>query len=733
MNAPLTWPVSIGDLRANVLAERGRWPLWLPVLLGAGIGLYFGLGTEPPRWLGGVGVVLAALACFGLRRASGWLAAAIALLTIALGFAAAELRTAAVEAPILAKRLGPASVAGQIVEIESRTSGFRIVLERLTIERLDASETPERIRLRIADPERALSVGGWVSLRAILLPPPPPTAPGAFDFQRLAFFQGLGAVGFAVSRAQAIPPPAGAASGLTGRFDLWLEAVRADVFRRVTAALPGATGAIAAALLTGQQGSIPEDVIKAMRDSGLAHLLAISGQNISLVTGFVFLFVRASGALVPPLALRYPLKKWAAAASFLSALAYLLLSGASVPTQRAVAMIGLVLLAILLDRSAISMRSLAWAACLVLFVAPESLLGPSFQMSFAAVMALIAGYELLPGGLRAWAHQGVGSWFARPFRYLGAVVFASILAIVATAPFAIYHFNRFSTYALLANVAAVPLTDAWIMLWALGVLVLLPFGLERLALVPMGWGIDAMISVAKTVAAWPGAAVALPRWPVEGLVLVSLGGLWLCLWRRRWRALGVLPIAAGIATAFFVRTPDILVSEDGKLVAVQAPGGELVLSSARGNRFSRERWLLQAGQESELLWTMRAPAEDSGEERDWLRCDALGCLYRPHGRLVAIVFEPEALAEDCARADLVVSVVPARRACRLGPPIIDRFDLWREGAHAIWLGRDGGARIETVRANQGMRPWVPRREAKPRRNDRERVPAPPAELTEETP
>jgi competence protein ComEC len=730
MNPPPRWPVSIGDLRAIVLAERGRWPLFLPVFLGAGIGLYFGLGTEPPGWLGGVGVGVAALACVGLRRAGGWLAAAIALLTITIGFAAAEFRTARVEAPILVKRLGPVSVEGQIAEIESRTNGFRIVLERLTIDRLDASETPERIRLRITDPERALAVGGWVSLRAILLPPPPPTAPGAFDFQRLAFFQGLGAVGFAVSRAAPIAPPAGAERGLTGRFDLWLEGVRADVFRRVTAVLPGATGAIAAALLTGQQGAIPEDVIKAMRDSGLAHLLAISGQNISLVAGFVFLFVRAMGALIPPLALRYPLKKWAAVASFASAVAYLLLSGASVPTQRSVAMIGLVLLAILLDRSAISMRSLAWAACLVLLVAPESLLGPSFQMSFAAVMALIAGYELLPGGLRAWAHQGVGSWFSRPLRYLGAVVLSSILAITATAPFAVYHFNRFSTYALLANVAAVPLTDAWIMLWALGVLVLLPFGLEALALPPMGWGIDAMISVAKTVAALPGAAVSLPRWPVEGLVLVSLGGLWLCLWRRQWRALGLLPIAAGIATAFFVRTPDILVSEDGKLVAVQAPGGELVLSSARGNRFSRERWLLQAGQEAELPWTMRASGEEPAEERDWLRCDSLGCLYRPHGRLVAIVFEPEALAEDCARAELVVSAVPARRACRGALRVVDRFDLWREGAHAIWLRGDGGVRIETVRANQGERPWVPKREPKRQRGAAAR--AAPPEAGEET-
>ena len=501
-----------------------------------------------------------------------------------------------------------------------------------------------------------------------------------------------------------------------GRFDLWLEGVRDDVYRRVTAALPGATGTIAAALLTGRQGAIPDDVIKAMRDSGLAHLLAISGQNISLVAGFVFLFVRALLALIPAVALRYPIKKWAAVLSFASAVAYLLLSGASVPTQRAVAMIGLVLVAILLDRSAISMRSLAWTACLVLLVAPESLLGPSFQMSFAAVMALIAGHEALPGGFRAWAHHGVGSWFGRPFRYLAAIVFASILAIAATAPFAVYHFNRFSTYALLANAVAVPLTDVWIMLWALVVLMLLPFGLEGLALPPMGWGIDAMIWTAKAVAGLPGAAVALPRWPVEGLVLVTLGGLWLCLWRRRWRVFGLVPIALGIAAAGLVRTPDILMSEDGKLAAVRAPSGELVLSSARGNRFSRERWLLQAGQEAELPWTMRGPrpegsdGQDAGE--DWLRCDSLGCIYRKEGRLVAIVFEADALTEDCRTADLVVSAVPAHRACRGGPTVIDRFDLWRQGAHAIWLGRDGSVRIETVRGVQGERPWVPKREAR---------------------
>lgn len=708
-------------LRDALQAERERWPLWLPVFFGAGIGLYFGLSREPPGWLGAIAFAIAAAAA-GLAsyRRPRLLFAAVPAALVAAGFAVAQGRTAWVEAPVLARKTPPVMVQGRIVEIESKTTGYRVILDHVRIEGQARAAVPERVRITLRDPDGVLKPGGWVSVRAILSPPPPPVSPGAYDFQRQAYFQEIGGVGFAVAkRPQPLEPPADARSGRSPV--VWLDGVRADVTRRVMEASGGgAAGAIAAALLTGQQGAIPDDVLQAMRDSGLAHLLAISGQNISIMAGFVFLLVRGFLALIPPVALRFPIKKWAAAAGFASALFYLLLSGASVPTQRSVAMIGLVLLAIILDRSVISMRPLAWAALFILLILPEALLGPSFQLSFAAVAALIAAYESLPGGYGAWARGRDGSarWHVRAGRHFLAVVLTSVIAIAATTPFAAYHFNRFSLYGLAANMVAVPLTDLWIMPWALAVLILMPLGLEHWALKPMIWGVQAMIDVAREVASWPGAVIAMPAMPTTALVLITLGGVWLIVWRRRVRLLGLAPIAAGIMLSLFARPPDILVSGDARLMALRAPSGGLTVWSAGGGKFETERWLLQAGEEEALPW----PARDAVEEGGWLTCDSLGCLYRPPGHVVALVRQADALAEDCAEAELVVSLVPVRRNCP-GPRVIDRFDLWRNGTHAVWL-EASGPRVESVRERQGERPWVPRQERAKKTAPRENAPPP---------
>ncbi|MHB1217595.1 MAG: ComEC/Rec2 family competence protein [Alphaproteobacteria bacterium] len=687
-------------------AEQERWPLWLPVFFGIGIGLYFVLLREPPGWVGLAALAVAVAGCIALRKRPHHLLAGIAVALVAGGFAVAQGRAALVDAPMLPRKTPPVLVEGRIAEIESKTTGYRVMLDHVRIEGQARAATPERVRIRVRDPDGILRPGGWIVVRAMLSPPPPPATPGGYDFQRQAYFQGVGAVGFAVAkRPQSTDPPAGRTAGWSPV--VWLDGARAKVTHRIMEASGGgAAGAITAALLTGQQGAIPDDVLQAMRDSGLAHLLAISGQNISIIAGFVFLLVRGLLALIPPVALRYPIKKWAAAAGFASALFYLLLSGAGVPTQRSVAMIGLVLLAVILDRSVISMRPLAWAALFILVILPEAMMGPSFQLSFAAVAALVAAYEALPCGYGAWARgpDGSASWALRAGRHLLAVAITSLVAIVATTPFAAYHFNRFSLYGLVANMVAVPLTDLWIMPWALAVLALMPFGLEHWALGPMAAGVQVMIDVAREVASWPSAVIAMPVMPTTALVLITMGGLWLFIWRGRVRFLGLAPIAIGVMLSVLARAPDILVSGDARLVALRAPAGGLAVWSAGGGKFETERWLLQAGEEEALPW----PARDATEDGGWLTCDPLGCLYRPPGHVVALVRQADALAEDCAVAELVVSLVPVRRACA-GPPVIDRFDLWRNGTHAIWL-EASSPRIETVRGRQGDRPWVPRQE-----------------------
>jgi len=695
------------DLAVRLEAERDRWALWIPAGFATGIGSYFALDREPTVWLGAAVLSLAVTAAVLGRRRPGILLASLVVAVFSAGFAVAQFRTASVAAPILEKRIGPVAVSGRIAAVERRASGWRLVLEAPEIGFLKPGQTPARVRVSVLDASGgAFEPGQRVRLRAVLRPPPEPVAPGAYDFARRAYFQGLGGVGFAYGKVHAVGDlNEGLERGFTATTPIlsraWWTRLRLVSSERILVALPGESGAIAAALMTGARGAIPKATLTAMRDSGLAHLLAISGLHVGLVAGLLFFSVRALLALVPALALRYPIKKWAAVAAGLGAFAYLTLTGATVPTQRAYMMVGLVLLGVLLDRNALSFRLVAWAAVVVLAIAPESLLSPSFQLSFAAVAALIAAYEMLRDRFRRlFAGRGVLAWAGLQF---SGAAFSSVVAGLATAPFAIYHFNRIAWYGLAANVVAVPLTALWVMPWALAAFALMPFGAEGLALAPMGWGIDVMLAVARRVAAWPGAVSLVPVMPLSALVSIALGGLWLCLWQRAWRLLGVLPILAGALTAALTVPPDVLASGDAKLMAVRDGANGLYLSSAKLRRFDAGIWRRRLGLEDSEPWPRLG-----GAAAGRLTCDPLGCIYRTRGQVVALSGDGRALADDCAVANLVISREPVSGRCKGPELVIDRFDLWRQGGHAIWLG-EKEIRVETVRERRGDRPWVRKR------------------------
>ena len=541
-------------------------------------------------------------------------------------------------------------------------------------------------------------------LWAVVSPPYEPVAPGAFDFARKAFFDGIGGMGFAMGAPRLIEPPASASGESAGRgLALGLVALRHDLAARMRDAVPGEAGALAAALLIGDRSAISPETLAAMRNSGIAHLLAISGLHVGLVAGLLFIVLRALLALIEPVALRFPIKKWAAVLTLFGTLGYLFVSGASIPTQRAFIMTALLLIAVLIDRTRISMRLIAWAAIAVLVAAPESLLGPSFQMSFAAAMALIATYELAGGPLARWQSAG-GAW-RRPALYVVGVLLTTLVAGLATGPFAAFHFNRIADYSLVTNLAAVPITAFWIMPWGMLAFLLLPFDAEQLALVPMSWGIDTVVALAHEVASWSGSVTLVPAMPLGALVLVVAGGLWLCLWRRRWRLLGLAGIAAGLILAVRPDIPDVLVDGRAKLFAARTAEGEYALSTRRSARFAGEIWLRRAGLAEPAPW----PADGASDDAR-LACDSLGCLYRAEGRIVALVRDPRALAEDCAIADAVIALVPVEADCVEPATVIDRFDIWREGAHALWLDGDG-IRVASVADGRGVRPWTVRRGA----------------------
>ena len=466
-------------------------------------------------------------------------------------------RTASLAAPTLSRPLFSINVEGRIADIQRLPEGVRVVLEAVRLKGNNvppAEMMPARVRVSLCKGAPPIDVGDRLLVLANLSPPAGPAAPGAFDFQRVAWYQQLGARRLC--------------AGAGGR-DRARPARRHRAHHRrrcaptsparILKALPGPEGGVVAALLTGEQTAVDKDITQAMRDSGLAHILSISGLHIVFVVGLVMGLLRYGIALVPPLALRIDAKKIAAVIALLAALFYTALAGAPVPAQRSCAMAA--------SRCSPccstarrcrcgwspGRRSSCWSP------RPKSLTGASFQMSFAAVdradRRLGDGRPAGVGACTSAPSISRHRWLWRLVAGFGASLATTLIASVATGAFAAYHFNRLSLLGVVANLLGVPLTGFWIMPWGLLAMLLMPFGLERFALVPMGWGVDGLNAIAFHVAAWPQAATLVPSLPGASLWLLTLGGLWLCLWRRRWRLAGLPVVVVGAAARAAARRP----------------------------------------------------------------------------------------------------------------------------------------------------------------------------------
>jgi competence protein ComEC len=681
-------------------AERSRWTLWLPVALGLGIAIYFELPSEPALWLGPALAAAALVVVFFAPAGSLGRAVAIGLVAAAVGFGLIAWRTASVAAPTLSRPLFNINVEGRIADIQRLPEGVRVVLEAVRLKGNGVPPiemTPLKVRVSLTKGAPPLHVGDRILVLANLSPPSGPATPGAFDFQRVAWYQQLGAVGYALAPAAVIDP------GKPDGFVRTIDALRADVVGRIMKALPGPEGGVVAALLAGEQTAVDKGIAQAMRDSGLAHILSISGLHIVFVVALVMGLVRYTIALVSPLALRIDAKKMAAVLALMAALFYTALAGAPVPAQRACAMAGFALLAILLDRTALSLRLIAWSAVIVLAIAPESLTGASFQMSFAAVVALIAAWEAAAGWRRRLherADRARHRWLWRLSAAIAASLATTLIASIATGAFAAYHFNRLSLLGVVANLLGVPLTGFWIMPWGLVAMLLMPLGLERFGLVPMGWGVEGLNGIAKYVGSWPDAATLVPSMPGASLWLITVGGLWFCLWRHRWRLAGLPVVAIGLLLGP-PPAPDLLMSDDGRVLGLRDEKGVVHVASSRTDRFVADTWARRSGQESAKRWLASADEEAAG-----LGCRTGLCRWRKGPWRIALVSDDRRLAEACANADIVLSTVDAQGRCRGPRLVIDRRDAWREGAQALWLDEQG-VRRETSNARRGDRPWVP--------------------------
>ena len=659
--------------------EADRWPLWLPVALGAGAAGYFALPVEPASTLGWLAVV-AGLLAIGVG-AFGWARIMASLLSaLLLGFGLAKLRETQIATPVLNQPM-VAHLTARIVSIEPRERGARLVLDAVRSGAFAPGETPRRVRVSI--PNGAdFRPGTWLSLTARLDTPSAPVAPGASDFGRWLYFQSIGATGFSYGRARAIAPAY--QPGLWTRMTQSVEELRVRMTARIHAGLPGSAGGIAASLITGTRGAISDEDDAALRDAGLAHALSISGLHMALVGGGIFWLVRALLAAIPALTLRYPVKKWAAIAALLSAAFYLAISGAAPPAVRAFVMLATMMTAVLLDRPALTMRSLALAAALILLLRPEAVIDAGFQMSFAAVAALIAVAEWEQSRERLYPRGLV-------YRYLHGIVVTTLAASLATAPFALFYFERAAHYAVLGNLIATPVIGFWIMPAAAFSVLLMPFGLEKLPLEILGWGIGAMVGIGHWVSGLPGAVSLVKVMPLASLVLIALGGLWLAIWRTAWRWWGFGSMLVGVVLAFLAPKPDMLVAADATTIAVRGEDGLLHFLRKPKNNFVARQWLQRDGDS-------RAVAEAVG--MPGTRCDGLGCVVnRPP--MIASGLRPEALLEDCVRAVVVINA--AVGPCK-GPAVF--IDGKQAADGQGWSIRLSPLSATSVRKWRGDRPWV---------------------------
>jgi competence protein ComEC len=591
-------------------------------------------------------------------------------------------------------------------DIRERTDRF--VLRVATMESPRGNLTLTRVRLSVKK-GTAPGVGSFVALKARLLPPLAPLRPGSYDFARDMFFQGIGASGFAMGAIKTVAPPQ--SGGWRLSYAAFMQGLRDTIDARIRSRLAGDERAIATALLTGRRDAITDPVNDAMFISGLGHVLSISGYHMAVVAGVVFFAVRALLALIPGLAASHPIKKWSAAAALAAAAFYLLLSGADVATQRSFFMTAVVLIAVMVDRRAITFRTLAVAALIVLVMAPEALVHPSFQMSFAATLGLVALVQIGMPRLFATPDSSIASRIALwGGREVAVLLVASFVAGLATTPYAAFHFHRVTPYGVLANLAAMPVVSAVVMPAGLLGLLTAPFGLDGWCWSAMGWGIDWMIAVTRWVAALPGAVGRVTAFGIMPLIAMSLGLILIGLLRTPLRWSGAVVLASGVVWALALPQPDVLISADGRNVAVRGRDGALHMMRTGKDAFLFKEWLAADAD-------ARLPTDPSLSAG--VSCDDLGCVAAmADGRLVALSLRSEAVADDCARAALVVTSRQAPSSCAAS--VIDRERLQHQGALALRRQREGqeprqreGKRegiafaVEAVRPNGIDRPWWP--------------------------
>lgn len=683
-------------VKESLEAQRTNWFSWYPLAFAFGCAQFFGQSWNPHPVLLVAGSMAAIAAGFRFALRGRGLLTGVFVAFVA-GYLVSAGRVALQHTTVLSSDVRFTELSGWLERVEILADGRRRLLVHVSEhDRPDLRRMPERVVISDRIGGSSLQAGDHVSFRARLFAPSGPVAPGAYDFARRNWLAGVGARGIALSAITVSateferPPLLSLAAAITR--------VRFAIADHLRQTIGGTPGAVIAALVTGDRSGIPADVTNALRDAGLAHLLAISGLHMSLVAGTIFQVTRHVGVFLPLAPTGLVARRLAALLSLVGAALYLGLSGGSVSTQRAFVMIAVFTVSVMLDRPAITMRNLAVAAWAVLVMRPEAAIEAGFQMSFLTVAALIAFYERFRPKPR---NRGQGTAVVLARRLVMSVVFVMLttcIASLASAPIAAFHFHRLSTFGLVSNLAAVPMTSFVLMPSALFGMLLYPFGLEHYPLRVAGVTADAIVDIAMAVSAWPEAASAVRAPGTGATAALVFGFFWLFLWRDRIRWWGLAAVLAPLTVMPVGNAPEIYIDDRGRNIAIRGADGRLSIMTARRAKYAAEQWLIRDGD--------GAPLADAAK-RGGFTCDPLGCAARTRsGHQLVYVTNPALLEEECGRE--VVLVTPLyidRPRCRGPTVLVDGKRLRRFGAYAI-SARGGSLTVATARTVHGPRPWT---------------------------
>lgn len=674
-------------LKEQFFQEQSRWFLWVPVLYALGIGIFFLFKDEPSKWITLAGIESLIVLAIIFRRRLHILFILLLFAIPVLGFASVQIHTLYLATNYHQVTEGTLYLQGRIQSTDYNSRGNqRLILEDM--QNFEEQKVLGAYRLSLLPQPDVLHSGQCVELVAKVMPLPASVIPGGLQLDRNLFYKGLSGSGFSLSRV--IPIECPSSPNLVDIFSYAVSGLRNAIINHVKKVLPPDEASVASAIIAGEQGGIKRSLIQDYRDSGLAHFLSISGLHMSMLAGLMFFFIRLLVALIPPLALRHDSKKISAVFAIIMSAVYLMISGAAIPAQRAFIMTFIVLLGVLFSRRAISMQTIAWASLLVLFIAPEALVGPSFQMSFAAVVVLIAFYERWAGSLHRFLNGGADRLATNLpikilkiiFIYFVGILVSDLIASLATLPFAIYHFNRIALYTSLANLLAGPIIGFIIMPFVLLSLLLMPFGLDYWSLKLVGFGISLVNKITAYVSSLPEAGYQVLSMPLWGLLLIVIGVLWLCIWNCRWRRWGGVGVILGVLSISTAQVPDVMVNDEASLLAVKDEQGHLVILPARGNNFIKQVWSDKTATkklDNKHKQLLKKIYKGQVVDKAWLdfECQEDYCIYKKRFR-----YEPSLSLKIDGNA----------------------FDIKSAGGAIFYLQNDK-IEVETVRDYVGHRVW----------------------------